>query len=225
MCYGLAVQCLKKGCWGTNLLPKEIVKDRIIKSKKPWAVAAAAVLLLGCTLSIGGHAMVLRTVDKDRFSMPKPKAESVKKEADNYKSQTDAAKGAFNETEKIGKNVVRRVSRGEPAGWNCSRPLPIVCLATPRRGLAPEDPKEDVEERNKIQITSLDCKQIDKASWTTFLKYVASKTWYEPATPAEDKLWQRRPMTPAAGRRRGRPLAAGQARVMRGLLKTRPGCG
>ncbi len=58
----------------------------------------------------------------------------------------------------------------------------------PKDRKAPEDPKEDVEERNKIQITSLDCKQIDKAAPTTFLKYVASKTWYEPATPEEKSL-------------------------------------
>ena len=42
VCYGLALQGLGKGGLKTNLLPKEIVRDRLIREKKPWAVAAAA---------------------------------------------------------------------------------------------------------------------------------------------------------------------------------------
>ncbi|HKB35349.1 MAG TPA: type IV pilus assembly protein PilM, partial [Gemmataceae bacterium] len=44
--YGLALQGLKKARLLTNLLPQEIRMERLIKGKKPWAVAAAAVLLL-----------------------------------------------------------------------------------------------------------------------------------------------------------------------------------
>ena len=54
--YGLAVQGLKKARLQTNLLPHEIRTERLIKGKKPWAVAAAAALLLavgGVTLAFG----------------------------------------------------------------------------------------------------------------------------------------------------------------------------
>jgi hypothetical protein len=44
--HGLALQGLNASCIHTNLLPPEIAKERAIKAKKPWAVAAAAVLLL-----------------------------------------------------------------------------------------------------------------------------------------------------------------------------------
>src|SRR5690606_7772865 len=50
VCYGLAVQALGKGKLNTNLLPREILKDRMIREKKPWAVAAVAALVLGCTV-------------------------------------------------------------------------------------------------------------------------------------------------------------------------------
>src|SRR5206468_2809257 len=44
---------LQKAKLLTNLLPSEIRLERLIKRKKPWAVAAAAVLLL----SVGALAM------------------------------------------------------------------------------------------------------------------------------------------------------------------------
>ena len=45
--YGLAAQGLKLARLQTNLLPHEIRTERLIRAKKPWAVAAAAALLVG----------------------------------------------------------------------------------------------------------------------------------------------------------------------------------
>ena len=49
--YGLCLQALKKGRLSTNLLPREIATQRIIRAKKPWAVATIGALLLGCALN------------------------------------------------------------------------------------------------------------------------------------------------------------------------------
>jgi type IV pilus assembly protein PilM len=52
--HGLALQGLKATRLHTNLLPPEIHRERFVRAKKPWAVAAAAVLLLmGPPLMIG----------------------------------------------------------------------------------------------------------------------------------------------------------------------------
>ena len=48
---GLCVQALDKAQLRTNLLPEEIVTTRLVKAKKPWAVAAAALLLAGMTIN------------------------------------------------------------------------------------------------------------------------------------------------------------------------------
>jgi type IV pilus assembly protein PilM len=45
--YGLALQGLGLARLGTNLLPHEIRFDREVRARKPWAVAAASLLLLG----------------------------------------------------------------------------------------------------------------------------------------------------------------------------------
>jgi type IV pilus assembly protein PilM len=45
--YGLCLQLLKQGPIATNLIPKEIITERLIRAKKPWAVAALAILMVG----------------------------------------------------------------------------------------------------------------------------------------------------------------------------------
>ncbi len=45
--YGLCLQMLKQGPMKTNLLPREIVLDRLIRAKKPWAIGALSAVLLG----------------------------------------------------------------------------------------------------------------------------------------------------------------------------------
>jgi len=49
-CYGLCIQGLKKGQIKTNLLPEEIVVERIIRAKKPWVLASVCALSLGLLL-------------------------------------------------------------------------------------------------------------------------------------------------------------------------------
>lgn len=45
--YGLCLQLMQQGPMKTNLLPKEIVVSRLIRAKKPWAIAALSAVLLG----------------------------------------------------------------------------------------------------------------------------------------------------------------------------------
>jgi len=49
-CYGLCIQGLKESRIDTNLLPQEIVVERIIRSKKPWVLASVGLLTFGLLL-------------------------------------------------------------------------------------------------------------------------------------------------------------------------------
>jgi type IV pilus assembly protein PilM len=51
ICYGLCLQGLGLAKLTTNLLPKEIITERLIRSKKPWAVATAGALMLAFAVS------------------------------------------------------------------------------------------------------------------------------------------------------------------------------
>ena len=63
MAYGLCVQALDSAQLRTNLLPEEIVTTRLVKAKKPWAVAAVAALLVGLTINYFGHYASLMSAD------------------------------------------------------------------------------------------------------------------------------------------------------------------
>jgi type IV pilus assembly protein PilM len=51
-CYGLCLQGLTKGHIKTNLLPQEIVIERVIRAKKPWILASVSALMLGLVLGL-----------------------------------------------------------------------------------------------------------------------------------------------------------------------------
>ena len=51
-CYGLCLQGLGKSQLKTNLLPYELVVERVIKAKKPWILASVGLLMLGCVLGL-----------------------------------------------------------------------------------------------------------------------------------------------------------------------------
>jgi hypothetical protein len=61
--YGLALQGVGLAKLHTNLLPQEIRFDRMIRAKKPWAVAAAAALFLGAGLLTMGYAVNFKAVN------------------------------------------------------------------------------------------------------------------------------------------------------------------
>ena len=65
--YGLGVQGLNRGGLGTNLLPPEIERVRLIRAKKPWALAASALLMLGFTVLFLGDFRVLAKVTTPQF--------------------------------------------------------------------------------------------------------------------------------------------------------------
>lgn len=55
VCYGLCLQGLGQSKVFTNLLPRELVTQRLIKAKKPWAVAGVAAISLACAVNFFFH--------------------------------------------------------------------------------------------------------------------------------------------------------------------------
>jgi type IV pilus assembly protein PilM len=183
--YGLAVQALKKSALRTNLLPQELLKERMIRDKKPWAVAAAAILLLGCTLSFVSHSRVLATVENDAWTKAESEADRVEKWAAGLMSEYNAADSEFKSINQIGANLT----------GNVEGRLVWLELLTAINQCLPSDPEdarpEDISHRNELHITAIDCQKTDDlAAWFTVMK---DRGWYEP--PAETEL----DVTAAAG--------------------------
>ncbi len=164
--YGLCVQGLGVGQIATNLLPGEIVTTRLIRAKKPWAVAAAALLLAGMAVNYTRHVSALSTVDiEGEWSQPISASKSLKGDADRFSGENTTLKEKFNSIGQIGSNLQSN-SDGRLLWLEL---LKAVDAALPK-DLRPEAERqktaEDVTKRNELHISSMDCQYFaDSATW------------------------------------------------------------
>jgi type IV pilus assembly protein PilM len=89
VCYGLCLQGLGQARLYTSLLPQEILTNRMIREKKPWAVAAVALLLLAFC---GYFALQMRQyrsadVDQDDWKTAMAKLQTVNGQSGRYKKE------------------------------------------------------------------------------------------------------------------------------------------
>jgi len=128
--YGLALQGLGQARLSTNLIPKEIVQDRLIRSKKPYAAAAAALLLLG----LGGMAA--------GFSTPYSRLQD--KRIDDARKQVDNAASAYDKQNtdfaaELTKSAdeqkrVKSIIAGQEERLNWPRFVEVFTASLPRPG-------------------------------------------------------------------------------------------
>ncbi len=86
--YGLALQAMEQAAITTTLLPPEIATARKLRAKKPWAVLAAAVLLLAMSISAFGFAGRIKTVSEEKFG-------SAEQDVDRYQKKVNKFDGDF----------------------------------------------------------------------------------------------------------------------------------
>lgn len=156
VCYGLALQGLRDTKIKTNLLPREIANDRMVRAKKPWAVGAAAVVLLGLSVSFGSHWRAANSVRMEGHFDPAVKqAESAVSAVTQAKSAFESAKGDYAKTAKIGEGFVQNVSARDVM----MKVYKAVNLCLPQNeGERPEA----IAERNEISIEDIECVYFDK---------------------------------------------------------------
>jgi type IV pilus assembly protein PilM len=91
--YGLGLQGLNKANLGTNLLPPEIERVRMVRAKKPWALASSALVMLGlCSLFLLGDYRLLAKVTTHQFKTAVDHAKTVTKRGNDLKSAYEKAK-------------------------------------------------------------------------------------------------------------------------------------
>lgn len=87
--YGLSLQALNLSRIHTTLLPKEITTARLIKRKKPWAVAAAATLLVGACIPTIINGMQYSNVHRQEFI-------DVEQESKTFGGEVTTAQNNYN---------------------------------------------------------------------------------------------------------------------------------
>jgi type IV pilus assembly protein PilM len=110
--YGLCLQGLKKSRLQTSLLPREITTARIVRAKKPWAIASLSTMMLACAFSFVFTYRVLSEV-QDHYSVSGvdwKKAEEAmaghKTISDGHKADLEVQKAKLDFMSKVGEEVV-----------------------------------------------------------------------------------------------------------------------
>jgi type IV pilus assembly protein PilM len=167
VCYGLTLQALRDTRVKTNLLPREIAQDRLIREKRPWAVGAAAALLLGCGVSYFMHWVAANSVAMDNKWKPSVDAvANVVKKVGEYRSGFDAAKVKYDKTTKIGEGFIQNVVGRDV--W--LKLMKAINLCLPHSPPNVERPKE-ITQREEINIERVTCVYYDDlGTWYTGVK-------------------------------------------------------
>ena len=183
VCYGLCLQALGRAGLRTNLLPKEITMDRIIRRKKPWAVVAAAVLMLACTISYAAHSMQYGSVtEKPDWAPLESNAASVNSNSTTLVGDETTAMKKFAETKEKGDHLINNLS--ERDRWLKFMAAVNSCLpkdANPLPAITDQEVlRKAIMHRNQVLVTNLDSQPVeDTAQW-----FSGVKSWYFPIAGA-----------------------------------------
>lgn len=163
--YGLALQAIGMTRIHTSLLPPEIATARKIRRKKPWAVAAAATMLLGFSLSTVGNAFSFQKVHTEEFAKAEEKAKafggevsSLKQAYDTQKSRYDASRQKLNEL----------VTGRREIAWMELFNAITDCL--PRDEEENEVVTDDLQKKHQISLSEVSASRVsDVSTWHSTL--------------------------------------------------------
>jgi len=122
-CYGLCLQSLGIAQLQTNLLPREILFDRLVDSKKPWVVSAVALLLLAFSfnyfMQFGAYKLVAHdstgtnqaTAGPDSWETRIAAAQRVTDDSDDDEDEYNDRKDAYEALKKFGEQLVGNSDR------------------------------------------------------------------------------------------------------------------
>ena len=107
-CYGLCLQALGVAQLQTNLLPRELLFDRLVDSKKPWVVAAISLLLIAFTFNYFLNYAQWSKVAYDQSGMsPMGTWENAINNAESAKEQSASNKNTYDKAKKDHENLIK----------------------------------------------------------------------------------------------------------------------
>ena len=120
-CYGLCLQSLGIAQLQTNLLPREILFDRLVDSKKPWVISAIALLLLSFSFNyfmqyvvwkkVAHDSTATSTANPDSWESKITEAESVSAKSNTNIKDYEALKSAYENLQGFGEQLIGNSDR------------------------------------------------------------------------------------------------------------------
>lgn len=168
VCYGLCVQGLELSQVHTSLVPREILTQRMIRAKKPWALLGLSALLVGAAVQ---YVMTQRSWATTTDDVWKNAASAVAQmssySADEKKTDADL-ESRLMFLNQLGEQITG--NNDERLLW--LEVLEAINLMIPREdypdGKVPSPKEMPLQDRKDIYITSIDSKHFeDLSEWYT----------------------------------------------------------
>ena len=172
--YGLCLQGLRSSQIKTNLLPTEIVTERIIKAKKPWVLASVSLIMLGLLLGFFFKEKAYAAVRPDAqvnnvsWDQAKQRVDSVANDSSRKKKTDDEQKAKLEKLNRLSGELTSSFSRR--SGW--VEVLSAIYQAVPQderiEGGTVDPKKVKFNDRKEIFLDSIESKFFEEiGDWYT----------------------------------------------------------
>jgi type IV pilus assembly protein PilM len=165
--YGLCVQAQDHAQLRTNLLPDEIITTRLVKAKKPWAVAAVALLLVGLTINYFMHYAALLTANKDDPQMATQikGAQDIAKTVTDFVSENTTLVAQFDKVVTTAKNLQSNVD-GRLLWLELFKAIDAALPKDMRPADKRQETEDDIAKREELHIEGIECEyKPDISGW------------------------------------------------------------
>ena len=152
--YGLCNQGLNKGELKTNLLPEEIVRSRLVRSKKPWVVAGIAALLIGMTINYVSYVTAWSETEVPEMREAENAANTAKTKSTALLDQSNSVKASFDKLKQTGANLVSNVE-GRMKWLELAKAVNAAIPVDDRPQEERKETAEDISNRNEIHIEAV----------------------------------------------------------------------
>jgi type IV pilus assembly protein PilM len=153
--YGLCLQGLGRAELKTNLLPEEIVRTRLVRSKKPWMVAGAAAILAGLTFNYYSHVSAWSEAENQAMKDAEARANTVQTTAAGFETQSTEIHTSFDAITATGEKLVSNIE----GRLRWLELLKALDAALPKDDRSAEQRKEtakDISSRNELHIIAME---------------------------------------------------------------------
>jgi type IV pilus assembly protein PilM len=177
--YGLALQAAGGAAMNTNLLPKEIVRDRLIADKKPWLVAGMLGLLTAAVVNFVGMFLAWQTYAPGKYQQAFAGADAAKARSATAVANLDA----ISQKQTAAAAWQRYLIEVRERRFQSLDMTRAVMSMLPRDDRQP--PPASIADRREIHVDSFDMQFFpDLAAWFTGVQANWAETKAAAATPA-----------------------------------------
>ncbi len=158
--YGLCLQGLGKSEIKTNLLPEEIIRSRLVRAKKPWAVAGIAALLMGMTFNYAMHVSAWQDTATDDMKRAETALKGVQTKSQGFKTTSSEIRSSYDEIKQTGERLVSNVE-GRLLWLELMKAIEVAIPRDPRPFEEREETAEDISNREEVHIVAIDQQQFE----------------------------------------------------------------